>query len=448
MPKPVGRQVVDWAINVENEQLILAAMMHYKTTLRDLSLVLSTSEFLGPRHKVIFSVLQQLAFRHLEYDADTFVMIAGKRDYGARRYLKKLYQAFPRKPKNIEAHVEILRLEAVKYSLRTGPIQELTDCLEDPTVDMDQLSGLIQELVRGASGHVSHSTHRGRALYERYLADMKARRKSSSFVPTGYQGLDEDLTEGLARRKISIWTARPSIGKSTFVWNIADKVANTYGIKTGYFALEMDEISVLDGVVAARTRISLDELIKDPKGLSKKKLTRVHDAIESITENENLIFWEKSLNIEKFSRVLAEDNFGVVFIDLYEKMIPGEKTASVIDAHLDLMQALAKEFDVHIALVHQTRRGVEKRKNKRPTMEDLKNSGKYEEVADLIIALYREKYYDSDCPGDVLEVGILKQRRGARLGWNYFEFEGKYGRVGEEVRDWEDTMYPDDGGLD
>lgn len=444
MPKPEGRQVVDWQVNVENEQLVLAAMMHHKTILRDLSMTLTSSDFIGPRHKVIFSVLQQLAYRHLEYGQDTFVMIAGKRDYGSRRYLAKMYEAFPAKPKNLEAHVEALRLEATKYTLRTGPLQELTDCVEDPTVGMDQMSGLVQQLVRGVAGHVSQGTHRGAALYERYLADVKARRKSSAFVPTGYLWLDENLVEGLARRKLSVWTARPSIGKSTFAWNVADRVANIHGSKVGYFALEMDEISVLDGIVAARTSISLNELVKNPRDLHKKQLRRINDAAYEATENGNLIFWEKGLTIEKLSRVLSEDNFGVIIIDLYEKMIPGEKTASVIDAHLDQMQALAKEKDVHVALVHQTRRGVEKRRNKRPTLEDLKNSGKYEEAADLVLGLYREKYYDVEAPADVLEVGILKQRRGARLGWQYFEFEGKYGRVGDEVRDWESMMYSDD----
>ena len=105
----------------------------------------------------------------------------------------------------------------------------------------------------------------------------------------------------------------------------------------------------------------------------------------------------------------------------------------MISSELDRTQQLAKDTDCHMALIHQTRRGVEKRKNKRPTLEDLKNSGGYEEVADLVVALYRESYYRPNVDQDVLEVGILKQRRGARQGWHFFKFEGAYGRIGDST---------------
>ncbi len=88
------------------------------------------------------------------------------------------------------------------------------------------------------------------------MNDIKARLSNSVFVPTGYWELDKDLSEGLARKKVSIWTARPGVGKSTLLANITDRVCHRHKIKTIHFPLEMSTIPVIDGMIANRTGIS------------------------------------------------------------------------------------------------------------------------------------------------------------------------------------------------
>lgn len=435
MPKPEGRKRVEVHVNVENEQLVLSAMMHDAVVMRDLAASLASKSFIAERHQVIFSVLQDIVHRRLKFDIELFTQLAKTRKYGGREYVEKLYLAFPTLPKNLDYHVERIQVDAVKYELRTGLLQQMVDLAEDPAAGIDDMSAVIREVNMRLAGHLTAGITGGRNLYEKYLADMRARRKSSSFSPTGYDWLDEDLVEGLARKKVSILTARPSIGKSTFAWNIADRVANVYKQKVIYFALEMDMISVLDGIVASRTQIPIDNLVKYPDRLTRVQLRKVNETIYEITNNETLVFWDKGMNLDRLARVLSEGQYALGVFDLYEKMI-GTKDQAVIAASLDKTQQMMKDCDCHGMLVHQTRRGVENRRDKRPTLEDLKNSGGYEEVADLVIALYREAYYNEDEPEDVLEVGILKQRRGARLAWHYFDFDGSIGYVGAEVRDW------------
>lgn len=435
MPEPVGRETVTLEVNTENEQLVLATMMNDRVALRDLVRTLEMNVFLGKRHRTIFSVLQEIALRHLEYDHELFIQLGRDKSYGGVRYLNQLVDAFPEMPKNLQYHVDKLRIDAVKMKLRKGPVQRLVELCEDPSAELGDVSTQVMELNHGVSGHLSGGVTRGEALYRKYLADIRVRRKSSHFVPTGFSWLDENLTEGLAAQKVSIITARPSIGKSTLAWNIADRVANFVKLPVIYFPIEMGTVPVMDGMVSCNSKIHLDKLIKTPGQLTKTEARLVNDTAQRITQNKNLTFYDGKIALNNVYRVVSEGGYRVAVFDLWEKLV-GSVDQKDITRELNFTQQLAKDTDCHFMLVQQTKRGVEKRDDKMPTLEDLKNSGTYEEVADLVIALTRRKFYQKDLDEDILEMEILKQRRGANLARVCYEFEGGYGRVGNERRGW------------
>jgi replicative DNA helicase len=431
---PVGRDEITVYVDVENEQLILAAMMDDSAILTGLARSLNRDLFIGERHKVIFDILQDIAKRRLLFDVDTFEQLGRKRDYGTRKYISSLVESFD-KPKNLDFHLERLRVDSIKYTLRVGPLQGLVDLASDPTTTLDEISSVVRSVQSGLTGKLGSGAKSGKTVYLDYLADMRARREASLFIPTGLDWLDESLTEGLARGKISVWTARPSMGKSTVAWNIANNLANTFKIKVGYFPIEMGMISTLDGIVSSQTGISLDQLIKTPQDLTRSELTRINDKIYQITSNNLLVFWTQKILFDKLENIIMENGFDVVIFDLWERMMP-KKEPSVIDFHLGKFQEMMQETECHGMVLHQTKRGVEKRPDKRPTLEDLKNSGAYEEYADLVIGIYRDQYYDESLPDNVVELEILKQRRGGRLKTHYYRFDGPFGRIGEEMRHW------------
>lgn len=435
MPKPVGRQTVEITVNVENEQLVLATMMNDRVALIELTRTLDRDVFLGKRHRVIFGVLDEIAARNLVYDAELFQQIARNKDYGGRVYLDKLTTAYSDKPKNLNYHVDKLRGDAVKHSLRVGPVQRLVDLCEDPAADLDTVSGEVRELNHKVVGHLTGGVSRGDPLYQKYLTDLRARRKSSLFVPTGFTWLDENLTEGLAHGKVSIVTARPNIGKSTFAWNVGDRVANKFGIPVLYVPLEMGTISVMDGMVAARSGIHLDTLIKFPHRMTPKQAKLVNQTAWDLTTNKNLTFFDGRMTLNDIYRVVSEGGYRLAIFDLWEKLAESLEANEIAKA-LNFTQQLSKDCKCHFMLVHQTKRGVDKRDDPMPTMDDLKNSGGYEEVADLIIGMTRRKFYQPDLDEDVAEFAILKQRRGPRQGRVYYNFEGHVGRIGEERRDF------------
>jgi replicative DNA helicase len=433
---PVGRNEVRIYADVENEQRILAAMMRDRIILREMSLGLDSNAFIGERHKTIFRTLRDIEMQGLDFDLEAFSQIGRKRNYGGLEYLRKILKGYPDIPKNIDFHVKQLRTDSIKYGLRVGGIQELVDLTEDPTADLDRISDLVSEINRAISSRIEGEVKSGNELREYYLSDFNNRIKKSSFVPTGLSWLDEKLTEGLARQKMSIWTARPSIGKTTVAANIAYRLAVKNGKRVLYIPIEPGTISILDCMVSLTTGIHLNNIIKNPDELSAKKIKKIQDGIYSITENENLLFWMKSLRFEQLPALIRRHKTDVVIYDLWQQMLP-DTEQHTIEKYLLRTRLLGVDEDVHQMLLHQTKRDVDFRKNKRPTRADLKGSGGYEENADLIIGLYRGKYYDKTLEEDIMEFGIPKQRRGSAFDVCYYDFDGGYGTIGDERRDYD-----------
>jgi replicative DNA helicase len=433
---PVGRPRVEIHADTANEQIILSAMMTDRKILSDLANMLDRSVFIGKRHKVIFAILREMANRHLVFDIEAFEQVGRNKKYGERKYILDLIDAYPNPPKNLKFHLDKLRTDAAKIALRIGPLQTLVDLSEDPTATLDEISAASYQLSNTLTGKLSGGIKRGKALYEHYMADFRARREEGGiFVGTGFPWLDDYLVEGLARKKLSVWTARPGMGKTTFAVNVADRVASR-GESVGHFAYETGEISALDGIVSLRTGISVDRLVKTPDELTRNEFRKVKLVVREITGNECLAFVVEKPDFTKLYNIIREGNFSLNIFDLWEKLI-GKKDQAVIAEYLDKQQQLSKDTDSHSMMIHQTKRGVEKRPDKRPTLEDLKNSGAYEENVDLAVYFYRDAYYDKSLEEDIIEAGVLKQRRGKFLGVCYHEFDGAHGRIGRERRDYE-----------
>jgi len=94
---------------------------------------------------------------------------------------------------------------------------------------------------------------------------------------------------------------------------------------------------------------------------------------------------------------------------------------------------MAERYDVHVLLLAQINRTVAKQSDKRPSREDVKGSGGWEEVADQIFAVHREKVYDPDDDEDLFEVGLLKQKLGPFGTWYSYEWTAKFLRIGKFV---------------
>jgi len=136
--------------------------------------------------------------------------------------------------------------------------------------------------------------------------------------------------------------------------------------------------------------------------------------------------------MDELELAAERDEFDLVVIDLFEYLLPGEIDAGRVTDALRRLKKLATRRKFCAIVVHQIKR-IKRSKNPRPYLHELKNSGGYEEVADLVILLHRDAYYHPDAEEDILEMQIAKQRRGPQNVTVGFEFDLEHCRVGKNV---------------
>jgi len=251
------------------------------------------------------------------------------------------------------------------------------------------------------------------------------RRKVKGFVPTGFTGLDKYLTEGFAAGCTSVIAGRPNMGKSALKQNIIIRLCDQ-GLSVLSLVPEAGFDREQDRIDSIRTGRELrqfyrarewdDSFMRDIKA-SGEYISKNWAYV--VQEDPFISFAEMERNI---IYTISRQRLDIVFIDLFDRLEevsnarPGEKH-EVIKRLLQRQAALAKKHDIHFCNLVQIRRseGVKDKIRKyKPTLEQLKDSGAYEEITDLVFLLFREGYYDEAVPDDIVEVIIAKQRQGVR----------------------------------
>lgn len=428
--------------DTENEQVIIALLLQNKKVRKLLVQTLEGNEFVASRHRVIFKGVKRLVEQRLKFTLDSLVVELRGEDFGSLDYLRKLKKAYGKEPENIDYHVSKLKLDSLKFNLRKGAAEELLEVLENPKSSINEISeaiGFLQVGLRKDARGLNQQTLKGKGAIAAYDAEV-LKRESQEFRGFSFLELDEKLTQALVGGGISIIAARPSMGKSTFVANTIRKLA-VRKVKTLYAPLETKWSDNVDTILTSATGISYDDYIKNPNNLTKKQRQKIARMKKRIFAPGYLTIWRPEYRtIDALENELATGNYEVVFIDLFENIV-ASLDASDLSLDMKRLQHIAQEYNVHLCLVHQLLRAVVKRKAKRPLMADLKNSGGYEEAADLILLLHRDKYYalqegDNDDMPDVMEIWIAKQRRGITNVCVAYEFDKECGRIGEYAENW------------
>ncbi|NLP94827.1 replicative DNA helicase, partial [Mycobacterium tuberculosis] len=216
-------------------------------------------------------------------------------------------------------------------------------------------------------------------------------------IATGYIGLDR-MTSGLHADELIILAARPSVGKTAFVLNIAKNVAVNLNETVAIFSLEMGAESLVERIICSHASINAGHL-KTGK-LTDEEYTQYFVATGVLAEAPIYIDDTPGIRVSeiraKCRRLKQErNNLGLVVID-YLQLIEGngkesrQQEVSEISRNL---KKLAKELKVPVIALSQLSRGVEQRQDKRPIMSDIRESGSIEQDADIVAFLYRDDYY-------------------------------------------------------
>jgi replicative DNA helicase len=238
-------------------------------------------------------------------------------------------------------------------------------------------------------------------------------------LETGFTDFDK-YTAGLQNSDLILIGARPSRGKTAIMLNIAQHIAVHKGVTTAFFTLEMSKEQLVNRMLCAEANVDASRMrtgrLEDSEWIKIAESTGpLSRAPLYIDETPGISFAELRA---KCRRLKVEKNLGLVVID-YLQLMSGSARRAAESRQMEIseisrsLKALAKELNVPVLTAAQLSRAVEARKDHRPMLSDLRESGAIEQDADVVCFLYRDEYYDKETlKKGQAEVIIAKQRNG------------------------------------
>ena len=263
-------------------------------------------------------------------------------------------------------------------------------------------------------------------------------------VSTGFKDLD-DITSGLQKADLVIVAGRPSMGKTSFMMNMAEAAVIQGELPVLVFSLEMPSDALILRMLSSlgridQTKIRTGQLGDDDWPRLTSAVTLLNDKKLLVDDTPALTPSEMRSRARRVAREYGD--LGMIVIDYLQLMqISGgaENRATEISEISRGLKTLAKEFDCPVVAGSQLNRSLEQRHDKRPIMSDLRESGAIEQDADVIMAVYRDEVYHEDSPDKgVAEIIILKQRNGP-IGRKKLAFIGQYTKFEDLAYEYDDN---------
>jgi replicative DNA helicase len=410
------------------EQAVLSAMLIDQDAILRATEHVDDTMFYREGHRRIFRAMVAISERGDVVDPLTLsdeLERRGELDAsGGKDYVGFLVDAAPTAA-NVEYHAKIVREKALLRRL----IEASTEIVAE-AFDARQTAG---ELLDHAESRIFEiSQQRGREGFTRIkellwptmerIEALQRGGKSITGVPSGFTDLDE-LTSGFQPSDLIVVAARPSMGKTALVLNIAQHAAIEHNVPIALFSLEMSKESLVQRMLTGEARVDAQKLRKGM--LRDDDFPRLARAAGILAQAP--IFIDDSPGITLLEmrsaarRLRADSNIGLVVVDylqLIQSTSDAENRTQEISQISRSLKALAKELAVPVVALSQLSRATEQRTDKRPQLSDLRESGAIEQDADLVMFIYRQEMYEgpTDKDGNSLEgraeVIVGKQRNG------------------------------------
>ena len=252
-------------------------------------------------------------------------------------------------------------------------------------------------------------------------------------IPTGFIDLDYK-TSGFQPSDLILIAARPSMGKTAFVLNVAQNMAFKEGKTVAIFSLEMSKEQLVNRLFSLESKVDSQALRTG--NLTDEDWAKLIEGAAVVGKSNLIIDDTPGISIaelrSKCRKFKLEHNLGIIIIDYLQLMSGGKRSESRQQEISEIsrsLKAVARELNVPVVALSQLSRAVEQRPDHRPMLSDLRESGAIEQDADVVMFLYRDDYYNKDTDKkNIAEVIIAKQRNGpigtVELVWlpNYTKF--------------------------
>lgn len=440
------------------EEAVLGALMLEKHAPEKVASYLKAEAFYVDAHQLIYGAV--ISLFTLGHPVDILTVTEQLRkdgtleSAGGAYYITSLTNKIS-SAANIEYHAHIVVQKSIQRQLITvaGEIgekafEETSDAFElldqsekqlfeiknsTMTKNYDEVSDLIAKAIKD----IEESTADGEGL---------------TGIPTGFTELDR-MTSGWQKSDLIILAARPGMGKTAFVLNMARNAAVLANKSVAIFSLEMSSMQLVKRLIASEAELS-SEKIRSGK-LEEHEWQQLHTKISTIEDAKLFIDDTPALSVlelkAKARRLKSNRQLDMIIIDYLQLMRAeeGNKNAGNREQEISYisrsLKGLAKELDIPIIALAQLSRAVEQRQDKRPVLSDLRESGSIEQDADLVTFIFRPEYYGitQDEEGNdntgLTEIIIRKHRNGSP-GTVNLKFVKHFGKF----TDWGYSDYGDD----
>ena len=237
-------------------------------------------------------------------------------------------------------------------------------------------------------------------------------------VATGFKDLDYQ-TSGFQPSDLILIAARPSMGKTAFVLNIAQYMAFRNDVTVAIFSLEMSKEQLVNRLLSMESGVDAQKLRNG--NLTDNDWERLVEGAEGVARSNLIIDDTPGITLaelrSKCRKYKLEHGLGMVMIDYLQLMTGGGRSSESRQQEIsDIsrgLKSLARELNVPVVALSQLSRAVEQRPDHRPILSDLRDSGAIEQDADMVMFLYRDNYYNKDSEmKNLAEVIVAKQRNG------------------------------------
>ena len=418
--------------SAEAEQSVIGSMIMDKDAIVAASETLTGEDFYQQRYGVIYDAMIELYSEGKPVDLITLQNKLKEKDVPPElcslEFIRDLITSVPTSA-NVRYYANIVKEKSTLRQLIKVTEGITNECYLDKekveTILEDTEKKVFSILQKRNSGDFVNI----KDIVFQSLESIEAAAKNKGNVTgiaTGFYDLDYK-TAGLQPSDLILIAARPSMGKTAFVLNIAEHVALKDNITTAVFSLEMSKDQLVKRIMSMHSKVDSQSIRSGD--LNDQEWLKIVESARTIGNSNLIIDDTSSISVSeirsKCRKYKLEHNLGLVIIDYLQLMSGNKKSESRQQEISEIsrsLKGLAREINTPVIALSQLSRAVEQRPDKRPMLSDLRDSGAIEQDADVVMFIYRDEYYNHDSEeAGVSEIIIGKQRNGPtgtiKLAW-------------------------------
>lgn len=448
MEELLGRQAPH---SVSAEQAVIGSMLIDTRCIPDVIERLKGAEFYIQQNRDIFETIY--AMFSYGQTIDPITVLDQMKTRGVFRetstaYIAELMRITPTAA-NVLEYAAIVSDRALLRNLATAADEINTLVYEGTGEAENMLEAAERKIYALRQGRVVGGLVPISTVVQTVYSNLSEAASSGQKIPglsTGLNDLDRYIL-GLNKGELILIAARPGMGKTSIALNIAMNVAKKSGKTVAVFSLEMSREQLVSRLLAGEGLVPSQNLLTGQ--LNSDEWKRIAAAAQVLSATDMRIDDNPMLSVSDMNAQCRRiSNLGLVVIDYLQLMqsaggdsrkYAGENRQQVVSDISRMLKIMAKELNVPVICLSQLSRASEGRPNKRPMLSDLRESGAIEQDADVVIGLYREGYYNTECEEpNVSEAIVLKNRKGqtgtVKLAWlaEYTTFAAYEGNLNED----------------